>query len=95
VDEAVNVAVEIQRLLDELCVRNGFCLPPQAQEQLRRTLPPFDVDKFTDAVFAAEGMDPRLYKQHRRAVRERVETHLVALTARLHGGSARHLRRDS
>jgi hypothetical protein len=85
VDESGDVAVDLQRLLDELCVGYGFCLPPQAQEQLRRSRPPFDVDEFTDAVFAAEGMDPLLNKTLRRKVRERVERHLVAMTARLHG----------
>jgi hypothetical protein len=83
-DESVDIAAELQRLLDELCVRDGFCLPPSAQEQLRQTRPPFDVDEFTDAVFLAEGMDPRLYKPLRRTVRERVEKHLVALTAQVH-----------
>ena len=85
VDEPVEVAGELQALLDELCVRLGFCLPPQAQTRLRQTLPPFDVDEFTDAVFVAEGLDPRLEKTLRRQVRQRVEHHLVAVTARLHG----------
>jgi hypothetical protein len=87
VDEQVDIAADLQGLLDELCVRLGFCLPPQAQKRLCQTLPPFDVNEFTDAVFATEGVDPRLYKTLRNKVRGRVEHHLVALAARLHGDS--------
>jgi hypothetical protein len=64
----------VQRLLDELCVRLGFCLPPDAQERLVRD-PPADATAFTDAVLAAEGLDPSLapralYRQVRSLVRE-------------------------
>jgi hypothetical protein len=62
---------EVQRLLDELCVKLGFCLPPEEARLLRRS-PPADVDSFTDAVFDAEGIgDPRhthLYDQVRTVV---------------------------
>jgi hypothetical protein len=86
VDESeVDIPSELQLLLDELCVDQGFCLPREAQQQLCQTRPPFDVDAFTDAVFVAEGMDPLLHKPLHRAVRLTVERHLVALTARLHG----------
>jgi hypothetical protein len=46
-------------LLDELCVKLGFCLPPDAKEALKAN-PPRDIDAFTDAVIRAEGMDPVL-----------------------------------
>jgi hypothetical protein len=83
--EPVDVAAEIERLLFQLCERHGFCLPSEADERLCKTVPPFDVDAFTDEVFLAEGLDPRLYKPLRRCVRETVERGLTALTAKLHG----------
>lgn len=48
---------EAHKLLYELCVRLGFCLPPEDQDRLRENPPP-DVRSFTDAVFLAEGLDP-------------------------------------
>ena len=94
VDDQVDIAVDLQGLLDELCVRLGFCLPPQEQERLRQTRPPLDVDEFTDAVFVAERMDPRLYKASRRRVRDCVEQHLAAITARLHDDPTQCLHSD-
>lgn len=60
---------EVDVLLTELCVQLGFCLPPADCTRLREK-PQADVREFTDAVFAAEGMDPstadrRLYRQVR------------------------------
>jgi hypothetical protein len=49
---------EIQMLLDELCVAEGFCLPPGAAQRLASDQPD-DIVDFTDAVFRAEGLDPR------------------------------------
>ena len=66
---------EVRLLLYELCVKLGFCLPPQDQSRLQAA-PPVDVDSFTDAVFEAEGMDPDLDGQLRRRVRETVERHM-------------------
>jgi hypothetical protein len=63
---------ELPWLLDELCVELGFCLPPTVREALMNA-PPRDIDVFTDAVFAAEGMDPSLRKQLRRAVHDKIE----------------------
>lgn len=51
------------RLLDTLCVRLGFCLPPVEMHRLCQH-PPADVQAFTDAVFIAEGMDPELADRH-------------------------------
>jgi hypothetical protein len=48
-----------RRLLDELCVDLGFCLPPEQYARLSSS-PPTSVGAFTDAVFAAEGLDPQL-----------------------------------
>jgi hypothetical protein len=63
---------EVPWLLDELCVELGFCLPAAERDTLMNA-PPRDVDAFTDAVFAAEGMDPSLHKQLRRAVHNKIE----------------------
>lgn len=52
--------VVIESLLDELCVKFGFCLPPEAKAALR-TNPPQGVHSFMDAVIAAEGLDPATY----------------------------------
>lgn len=54
---------EISRLLDTLCVRLGFCLPPVEKQRLCEN-PPSGVLAFTDAVFIAEGMDPELADRH-------------------------------
>ncbi len=64
---------EAQRLLDVLCVKYGFCLPPLWRARLERN-PPSSIDKFTDTVFRAEGLDPltcdsSLYKTVREEVR--------------------------
>lgn len=50
---------EAYMLLDELCLREGFCLPPATTLTLVAD-PPADPVEFTDAVFRAEGLDPRL-----------------------------------
>lgn len=60
---------EIHKLLWDLCVQLGFCLPPEEERRLKDE-PPKDVRAFTDAVFRAEGLDPltadrRLYRQVR------------------------------
>lgn len=65
---------QCSRLLDELCVRLGFCLPPLDRQRLAED-PPAEVLAFTNAVFVAEEMDPvtsdrHLYRQVRDLVRE-------------------------
>jgi hypothetical protein len=54
---------DVGRLLNELCVDLGFCLPPEECHRLA-TSPPATVKAFTDAVFVAEGMDPTLADLH-------------------------------
>ncbi|MGK5672489.1 hypothetical protein ACSNOB_06555 [Micromonospora sp. URMC 106] len=66
---------DVQRLLDELCIKLGFCLPPEENRRLRES-PPGEVDSFTDAVFKAEGMGDMSYTDLRRQVREVVGQHL-------------------
>jgi hypothetical protein len=59
----------VRRLLSELCDDLGFCLAPADRTRQQEQVPP-SVDSFTDAVFLAEGLDPRLAdKQLWRAVR--------------------------
>lgn len=67
--------LRVQILLDELCVKLGFCLSPGVQRSLRESAPA-DVDTFTDAVLEAEGVDPRVNKQLRRTVRDTIEWHM-------------------
>ncbi len=55
--------LQIQRLLDQLCGRLGFCLPPEDQLRLREN-PPEDARSFNDAVFVAEGLDPETADRH-------------------------------
>ena len=62
--------VDIQPLLDELCVDLGFCLPLAEQAHLRQA-PLVDGDQFTEAVLVAEGLSPDEHKDLRSQVRER------------------------
>lgn len=50
---------EAEKVLGILCVKYGFCLPPLWQARLR-DCPPRSIEKFTDTVFHAEGLDPRM-----------------------------------
>ena len=54
---------EAHKLLYDLCVRLGFCLPPEVQLRLKEHPPP-DARSFTDAVFAAEGLAPETADRH-------------------------------
>ena len=45
------------RLLNEPCVKLGFCLPPEDSERLILSPPP-TVDAFTDDVLRSECIDP-------------------------------------
>ena len=54
---------EVEDLLNRLCVRLGFCLPPQDIVRLRGA-PPDEALAFTDAVFTAEGLDPATADRH-------------------------------
>ena len=66
---------EVQNLLGELCVKLGFCLPGPAIRRIS-TCPPPTVDRFTDVVIRAEGLNPR--EPHmRRMVRKIVADHFA------------------
>lgn len=63
----------MEKVLDDLCVILGFCLPPDEKAKLRND-PPSGVDEFTDAVIRAEGMDSvYIDGDLRRRMREIVE----------------------
>ena len=50
-------ADETMQLLYDLCIRLGFCLPPETEPWLAKS-PPDDIDEFTRGVFRLEGLDP-------------------------------------
>jgi hypothetical protein len=51
-------------LLDRLCIKLGFCLPPNAYRHLLENRPN-DSKAFTNAVFVAEGcVDPATADRH-------------------------------
>jgi len=70
--------VAVQRLLDELCVELGFSLPSRTRNQLLQWQPT-DPDEFTDAIFAAQGLDPRLFPHLRSQVSARVQSGLSSV----------------
>ncbi|BEP14367.1 hypothetical protein acdb102_26780 [Acidothermaceae bacterium B102] len=63
-------------LLYDVCVRLGYCLPPEQWDALMAD-PPLDVDAFAEAIFIGEGMEsPREADTHTwRTVRALVEQH--------------------
>lgn len=62
---------KVPKLLYELCVDLGYCLPHPIHSQIEND-PPNTVDAFTDAVFIGEGMDKYQYPKKWLQVRERV-----------------------
>jgi len=67
--------IEMQRLLDDLCLKLGFCLAPEEQERLRTSVVR-GADAITEAVLLAEGIDAALNKRLRRQVMAVVEQHV-------------------
>ncbi len=64
--------MDVDKLLDDLCVVLGYCLPPDDQLRIIANQPQ-TIDAFTDAVIAAEGLDPVLLDSgKRREVRRMV-----------------------
>jgi hypothetical protein len=64
---------EARGLLNVLCVKYGFCLPPLWSSRLEPN-PPRSIDKYLDTVFRAEGLDrttadSAMYKAMREEVR--------------------------
>ena len=72
---------QVSRLLDELCVRLGFCLPPADTVRIQQE-PPLDARDFANAVFLAEGMDPEASDLHLwRQVRDVIQVHFARAEA--------------
>ena len=69
-------ALDVYPLLYDLCVRLGYCLPPEPWDALMND-PPRDVDAFAEAVFLGDGLaSPRASDTaHWRLVRGVVESH--------------------
>jgi hypothetical protein len=67
---------DVPKLLDELCVKLGLCLEPDARA--RMCITEFrDVDSFEVAILRAEGMDPlHTDRRLRHALRELISSHL-------------------
>ncbi|MBJ7446639.1 MAG: hypothetical protein JHC81_03810 [Brevundimonas sp.] len=69
----------VEGLLRELCVDLGFCLPPDACDQLVEA-PPLAAEEFARRVFQADGLDFDTYDQPgvRDAVVATVARHMTA-----------------
>lgn len=67
---------DVPMLLDELCVKLGLCLEPDARA--RMCITEFrDVDSLEVAILRAEGMDPlHTDRRLRHALRELIASHL-------------------
>jgi len=64
--------VELRWSLEDLCVRQGFCLTPAGNRRIMES-PPTDVDSFVEAIYREEGLDPqtsdrKLYRRVREVV---------------------------
>jgi len=65
---------QAKRVLEVLCAKYGFCLPPLWRARLI-DCPPRSAEKFVHTVFAAEGLnphavDPKLLRSVHQEVRE-------------------------
>lgn len=66
---------QLTALLDELCVRLSFCLPPEAEIRILKS-PPLDIGEFAKMVFAAEGLQEAEVTKHlRREVEATIAKH--------------------
>jgi len=61
---------DIEKLLYDLCVDWGFCIPPQDSKSLKQS-DHLEADEFACAVLVAEGMDADIEVQWRRKIRNR------------------------
>ena len=52
----------VDALLEELCAKYGYCIPPADQARLIAN-PPMDPARFADEVLQAEGLDPLLMEK--------------------------------
>jgi len=67
--------MDVSQLLEEACLKLGYCLSPDDQLRLI-SAPPSDVDSLTDAILGAEGLDLAIVeKKLRRHLRAVVASH--------------------
>jgi hypothetical protein len=83
--------VDAARLLNDLCVRLGYCLSPDDQQRIIAN-PPTTVDGFTDAVVTAEGLDPVLMATEQRQQVRRMVADAFGEPVRPSGRTKRHQR---
>ena len=57
----------MERLLYELCVDWGFCIPPEVSRRLSE-LPYLEAKDFANQILIAEGMNPEYEKQWKRKI---------------------------
>ena len=86
--------VDPARLLNDLCVRLGYCLPLEDQQGIIDD-PPATVDAFTDAVVVAEGLDPVLMASEQRQQVRRVVAAAFSEPTRKDGSTWRRRSRSS
>ena len=59
-----------ERLLNDLCVKYGFCLPADGYDKIMDE-PPTELSEFVDLVFTLEGLDPETADLHlKRKIRD-------------------------
>ncbi len=68
----------METLLVELCTVLGYCLNPAAHARLLQ-MPADDVDRFTRAVFEAEGLEEPYDKEEWRNVSTLVASHFARM----------------
>lgn len=83
--------MDAAQLLDDLCTRLGYCLPPEARQRIVND-PPASVDGFTDAVIIAEGLDPVLIATEQRQQVRRTVAAAFGEPVRPSGRTRRHNR---
>ena len=73
---------EASQLLSTLCIKLGFCLSPKMNSRLAKNPPP-SAERFANAVYSIEGLDPSLqsdlYKQVLSYVEAAFQRHLDQL----------------
>ena len=74
---------QLEELLGELCVELGFCLNPQAYDEIIRSTPT-EISEFVDRIFVLEGLNPDLADS---SVRRRMKG-MVAAACRKHDTGA-------
>ena len=69
-DEISLSEVELRRLLGWLCIEWGFCIPPEASEDISRRAS-LSANEFASAVLQAEGMNPEYEEKWFQRIRDR------------------------